>query len=232
MDEFPRRAFFALLGASAGAASLLDDARRSTASGRRDQRDGNDEVAVVTTRAELEAAFQNLSPGDTIRITDENAPYRTTQWLDVNVDGVTVVGPGVRRLIQPAEGAGVGGIRIGNDEPCQEVDVRGIGYRGTPGGQGNSSERLHGIAVRNATNVTIERNYVRRTFPVRHRDGGSGISVTRNCSNVRIFNNEVHEFGDRGVQLGGRNSRSIGSAGASRTSPTGPTGTATTSARR
>jgi hypothetical protein len=92
--------------------------------------------------------------------------------------------------------------------------------------------RSHPKMSRNATNVTIERNYVRRTFPVRHRDGGSGISVTRNCSNVRIFNNEVHEFGDRGVQLGGRNSRSIGSAGASRTSPTGPTGTATTSARR
>jgi parallel beta-helix repeat protein len=160
-------------------------------------------VTVVTTRKELESAFENLSRGDTIRITDENAPYRTTQWLDVDVDGVTVVGPGVRRLIKPADNAAVGGIRIGHNEACREVDVRGVGFRGTPGGKGEAV-RLHGIVVRNATNVTLERNYVRRTLPVQHGDGGSGISVGRKSSNVRILNNEIHEFGDRGVQLAGQ----------------------------
>lgn len=133
MGEFPRRTFFALLAASAVTVSRWDRMNESTASGSRAQNDDGN-VTVVTTQKELETAFENLSPGDTIRITDENAPYRTTQWLDVDVNGVTVVGAGARRLIKPAEGAAVGGIRIGHNEPCREVDVRGVGYRGTPGG--------------------------------------------------------------------------------------------------
>ena len=205
MDEFPRRTFFALLAASAGIVTGWERMSDSTASGTGAQTgDSESDVTVVTTRSELESAFENLSPGDTIRITDENAPYRTTQWLDVDVDGVTVVGPGVRRLVVPADDAAVGGIRIGHNEACRGVDVRGVGFRGTPGGRGTEAERLHGIAVRNATNVTIERNYVRRTLPVQHGDGGSGISVGRKSSHVRILNNEIHEFGDRGVQLAGQ----------------------------
>ena len=158
---------------------------------------------VVTTREELETAFAELSPGETVRITDENAPYRTTRWLDVDVDDVTVVGPGVRNLIQPAEGAAVGGIRIGHDSRCRAVDVRGVGFRGTLDKR-NSAERLHAVAVRDAANVTIERNYVRGTYPIAHGNGGSGISVTRDCSDVWIANNRIREFGDRGIQLGGR----------------------------
>lgn len=44
----------------------------------------SDAETVVTTKTGLEAAFDDLSAGDTIRISDENAPYRTTQWLDVD----------------------------------------------------------------------------------------------------------------------------------------------------
>ncbi|QLG62679.1 right-handed parallel beta-helix repeat-containing protein [Halorarum salinum] len=158
---------------------------------------------IVTTREELEDAFADLSPGDTVRISDENAPYRTTEWLDVDVDDVTVVGPGVRTLIRPMSGANVGGFRIGHNERCRGTLIRGVGFRGTPTVPRGSAERLHGIAVRNATDVTLERNEIRETYPRAHGDGGSGISVTRRCSDVRILDNRIHTFGDRGVQLAG-----------------------------
>jgi len=203
MDEFPRRRFCALLAASAGTVSGCNFVSRGTEFDTRNQTDEGD-VTVVTTRKELEAAFENLSKGDTIRITDENAPYRTTQWLDIDVSGVTIVGPGVRNLVEPAESATVGGIRVGHNSSCKEIDIRGVGFRGTPGSGGDDAERLHGIAVRNANNVTVERNYIRRTYPVQHGDGGSAISVSRKCSDVRIANNQIHEFGDRGIQLAGQ----------------------------
>ena len=161
-------------------------------------------VTVVTTRKELESAFNNLSTGDTIRITDENAPYRTTQWLDIDVDGVTVVGPGVQTLIKPARNADVGGFRIGHNSKCVEIDIRGIGFHGNPSGQPEKAERLHGVAIQNAENVTIQRSYIRKTYPVKHGNGGSGISVTPQCSGIRIFNNHVREYGDRGIQLAGK----------------------------
>lgn len=176
--------------------------QHSPAATNRQNDEGN--VTVVTTRKELESAFENLSPGDTVRITDENAPYRTTQWLDIDADGVTVVGPGVQTLIKPAESAGVGGFRIGHNSKCAEINIRDVGYHGNPPGQPKQAERLHGIAVRNATNVTLQRNHVRRTYPVKHGNGGSGISVTHKCSGVRIFNNQIRAYGDRGIQLAGK----------------------------
>ena len=171
---------------------------------RTDNPNGAGNVTVVSTRDELQQAFDTLSPGDTIRISDENAPYRTTQWLDIDTDGVTVIGPGVQTLIKPADGADVGGFRIGHSRRCKGVDVRGIGYHGNPSGQSKGAERLHGISIEDATNVTVQRSNLRRTYPVKHGNGGSGISVTENCSRIRIFNNQIHEYGDRGIQLAGR----------------------------
>ncbi|QLG26661.1 right-handed parallel beta-helix repeat-containing protein [Halorarum halophilum] len=165
--------------------------------------ESNGRGVVVTTRSELEAAFEDLSPGETVYISEENAPYRTTDWLDIDVDDVTVVGPGVRTLIRPAAGANVGGFRIGHNRRCRGTVIRGVGYQGTPVEPRGASDRHHGIAVRDARNVTLERNRIRETYPRGHGDGGCGISVTRECSNVRIVDNRIHAFGDRGVQLGG-----------------------------
>lgn len=203
MDGVSRRAFCTVLAACAGAASGCTAMGQNPSTGTTTDRAGSTDVGtVVTTRKELEAAFDDLSPGDTIRISDENAPYRTTRWLDIDVDGATVVGPGVQTLIKPADGANVGGIRIGHHSRCHEIDIRGIGYHGNPEGQG-SAERLHGIAVQDATNVTISQSLIRQTYPRKHGNGGSGISITRKCSDVRIFDTKIDKFGDRGIQLGG-----------------------------
>ncbi|RBI58420.1 right-handed parallel beta-helix repeat-containing protein [halophilic archaeon] len=217
MDDIPRREFGTLLAASlgitAGCSNLMTSTQptsNATESTPANEPNGAGNITVVTTTEELQAAFDDLSRGDTIRITDENAPYRTTSWLDIDVDGVTVVGPGVQTLVKPDTRANVGGIRIGHHERCREIDVRGVGYHGNRDNQGSSAERLHGISVRNAENVTITRNQIRETHPRKHGNGGSGISVTPRCSDVRIFNNQIHEFGDRGIQLGGKRLMAFG----------------------
>ncbi|RBI58516.1 right-handed parallel beta-helix repeat-containing protein [halophilic archaeon] len=217
MDDFPRREFCTLLAASLGMTAGCNNIMTSTQSTSNatestseNEPNGTGNITIVTTTKELETAFDDLSRGDTIRITDENAPYRITSWLDIDVDGATVIGPGVQTLIKPAKGANVGGIRIGQHKRCQEIDIRGIGYHGNRANQSSGAERLHGISVRNAENVTITRNQIRKTHPRKHGNGGSGISVTPRCSNVRIFNNQIHEFGDRGIQLGGKRLTAFG----------------------
>ena len=157
---------------------------------------------VVSSTTELEAAFDALSPGETVAISAANAPYRTTQWLDVDEDGVTVVGPGVPSLVKPADGANVGGIRVGHHEHCENVAVRGVGFHGNPGGQRRSAKRCHGILVRDAANVTLSGNLVTRTHPYHeHGSGGSGVSIDRESRDVRVVGNRVWDAGDRGIQV-------------------------------
>ena len=209
MEGFSRRAFCGLAAAWTGSVAGCNTMTQGSTTETTESNGGassasNEGETFVTTRKGLESAFEKLSPGDTIRIGGENAPYRTTEWLDIDVDGATVVGPGVRTLVKPATGANVGGIRIGNNERCRGVDIRGFGFHGNPKGQSDGAKRLHGIAVRDAADVTVERSHVRKTHPRKHGDGGSGISVGRNASDVRILNNQIHEFGDRGIQLAGK----------------------------
>ncbi|WP_435175445.1 right-handed parallel beta-helix repeat-containing protein [Halorussus sp. AFM4] len=159
---------------------------------------------VVTTTEQLQRAFRDLSAGENVWISDEGAPYRTTEWLDVDADGVTVDGPSVRRLVMPADGANVGGFRVGHNSHCENVELRGVGYHGNPGGQRATAKRLHGFVVRDAADVLLSGNAVTRTHPYHeHNDGGSGISVERRATDVQVVNNYVYDIGDRGIQLAG-----------------------------
>lgn len=196
MGEPSRRDVMAGLLAAAAGRGAVDGAVGSRQSAVPD--------TVVTTTEQLERAFRNLSPGENVWISDEGAPYRTTEWLDVGVDGVTVDGPGVRRLVMPADGANVGGVRIGHESHCENVEIRGVGYHGNPGGQRASAKRLHGFVVRDATDVLVAGNAVTRTHPYHeHNSGGSGVSVERRAEDVRVLGNYVYDIGDRGIQLAG-----------------------------
>lgn len=158
---------------------------------------------VVTTRRELHETFDTLSSGDTVYIDGENAPYRTIRWLDIDVDGVTVVGPGIKQLIMPADGANVGGFRIGHNTHCENIRIRGVGYHGNPEGQSPAAFRLHGFVVRDVSNVTLQENYVTRTHPYHvHNWGGSGFSIEKEARHVAILRNRIHDIGDRGIQMG------------------------------
>ncbi|GAA0245442.1 hypothetical protein GCM10009000_071560 [Halobacterium noricense] len=160
--------------------------------------------AVVSSASALESTFADLSAGETVVITGENDPYRTTRWLDIDVDGVTVIGPDVPALIKPENGANVGGFRIGHNDHCENVTIRGVGFDGNPENQNRSAKRCHGIVVQDAENVTLSGNYLTRTHPYHeHNTGGSGISVEGEAKNVRILGNRIHDIGDRGIQVGG-----------------------------
>lgn len=165
--------------------------------------DGGAADRVVDSTPALRTAFERLSSGDTIHISAAGAPYRTSDWLDVDVDDVAVVGPGIPGLVQPAHGADTGGIRIGHHGHCENVLVRGFGFGGNRAAQRARAPRCHGIAVRDADGVTLAGNDIRRTHPRRHGDGGSGISVAPGCDAVRVVGNRVRDAGDRGIQVAG-----------------------------
>lgn len=78
MDEFPCRTFCALLAASAGAvsgaATRVGVSRQENAIGKRDRTDDG-EGTVVTTRTELEAAFDDLSPRNEKHLLKKSFPY-------------------------------------------------------------------------------------------------------------------------------------------------------------
>ena len=199
MTEFSRREFVA--GSFGGLIPIATGTERGTNESLLSE---SGATTRVSTRRGLERAFENLSPGDTVFISPEGAPYRTTEWLDVDVNGVTVQGPGIKNLIRPADGANAGGIRIGHNSACEGVEVRGVGYHGNPAGQDDDALRLHGIVVREARDVTLANNYVTRTHPYHvHGRGGSGISVEPGAAGVRVQNNRIYDVGDRGIQLAG-----------------------------
>lgn len=199
MSDVPRRRL--LEAAAAASATVLAGCSEMSLAENRRAAD-----TVVSTTADLEAVFSTLNSGETVFIDGTNAPYRIGGWLDIDVDGVTVIGPGIRELIKPAAGANAGGIRIGHHSHCEEIDIRGIGFHGYPSGQSGRAKRCHGIIVRDAANITIERNTITRTHPYHeHNSGGSGISAQRQAKDVRILNNHIYDIGDRGVQVGGEN---------------------------
>ena len=145
MPEIPRRR---VLGGTAGLAFAL--AGWGAGDGRANEPNIAD--SVVTSTAELEATFRNLSPGETVLIAGKNAPYRTTGWLDIDVDDVTVVGPGVRTLIKPAADANCGGFRIGHHRRCENITIRGVGFDGNPEEQNIFTKLRHDIIVDDAEN--------------------------------------------------------------------------------
>ena len=166
---------------------------------------------IVTTTPELESTFGNLSAGDTVWIGAPSTPYRTTQWLDIDVDGVTVVAQSTHAgdgqpIIKVADGANVGGVRVGSGSTTTEnVDVVGIGYHGNPLNQDGAVKRLHGVILDNTADCSVRDCFATRTHPYQeHNSGGSGVSVTSRTSDYVVDNCWFDDIGDRGVQTAGR----------------------------
>ena len=158
---------------------------------------------VVTTTEGLRRAFERLGRGDTVYVA--TGVYRIDDWLTIDASDVTVVGESRRRtLIKPADGANVGGIRVGPDGRVENVLIRGIGFHGNAGAMDQSADRLHGFIVENARYVTIRECYATRTSPYHlHDAGGSGITVRRRARDVAVLDNYTRDVGDRSIQVAG-----------------------------
>lgn len=164
---------------------------------------GGGDRTLVTSTEELEFAFNNLSPGDTIIIADDNAPYRTTQYLDIDRDDVTVRGRGRFPLVMPADGSNVGGIRIGKHNRASRVTIDGFSYDGNPDGQ-TASTGGFGIGSWAANSLTIKNCDIRRTWPYhRHNQQNSGISIYEATNGYTIWNNHIEDIGDRAIEAAG-----------------------------
>jgi len=164
---------------------------------------------IVSSTSELESAFNNLSAGETIYIGCPDTPYRTSQWLDIDVDNVSVLAQSRfaengDAIIKPADGADVGGIRIGANSACSGVSVEGVGFDGNQSTMTDTVKRLHGFIVDNATDVRIQDSYATQTHPYHeHNSGGSGVSVRNQASDVTIKRVETDDIGDRSIQIAG-----------------------------
>jgi hypothetical protein len=186
---------------------------------------GNVADHIVGSKSDLQDAFNNLSAGDTIWIGTPATPYRTDSWLDIDISGVTVVfqssfADNGDPIIKPADGADVGGIRIGTNSTVSRIRIRSLGFHGNESTMTNSVKRLHGIIVDDATDVSISNCYFTKTHPYHeHNSGGSGISVRTSASAVSITECFIEDIGDRGTQVA-----AIASPSTTTPSSTGSTG--------
>lgn len=170
---------------------------------------------VVGSVSDLEQAFNNLSNGETVYIGSKNAPYRTTQWLDIDVSNVTIIGPGIKEVIKPADGANVGGIRIGKNTdpstPIENVSIRGVGFNGNEATMDDATKYLHAFVADSVREVTFEQCYATRTHPFHeHNTGGSGITIHNTCNGFSVRNCWFEDIGDRAVQAAGKNGQITG----------------------
>ncbi|ELZ82205.1 hypothetical protein C455_03309 [Haloferax larsenii JCM 13917] len=159
---------------------------------------------IVSTTDGLEAAIEELSRGDTVVLAP--GTYRTSTWLRIDRDDVTIRGAGPRAtLVKPADGANVGGFHVGSRRRVNNVRIRGIGFHGNHSTMDDEVRRCHAFLVDDAESVAIEDCYATKTHPYHEHDaGGSGFCVRESASNVSLVGNRTHDIGDRGIQVAGR----------------------------
>lgn len=173
---------------------------------------------VVSTTAELEAAFNSLTAGESVFVRKPDSAYRPSQWLDIDVDGVDIefehqFAENGSAIVQVADAADVGGIRIGTNATAEinHVRVRNFGFDGNQANQDSAVKRLHGLIVENAADWEVERMFAFETSPWHeHSSGGSGITVRGTAYRGVIRDCWFKSIGDRAVQVGGDDVRVTG----------------------
>ncbi len=166
---------------------------------------------IVGSKSELQSAFNNLSAGDIIWIERPDTPYRTDQWLDIDVSGVTIQAASSHadngeRLIKVADGADVGGIRVGYNSAVSDIEIRGVGFDGNAANQSQEITHKDGVLVADATDVVVDNCDIAHLSPIdRHGVGGDGISVLYDANRVWITNNRIDDAGDRSIEVAGTN---------------------------
>jgi len=168
---------------------------------------------VVSDTTELYDALDNMAAGDLIYM--KRGSYRTNRWLEINTDGITIIGEGNITMdstgvwIKPINDANVGGFQIGNTTTTSSVSIRGVGFHGNAVNQDSAS--LDAFWVDSASYVVIEDCYITNTSPQdEHHTGGSGITVRNIARDIDIINNTFDDIGDRAIQVAGKHINIIG----------------------
>ncbi len=167
---------------------------------------------VVYDGPSLEDAIGKLSDGETIRLFP--GTFRTSQWLDITADDVTIRGAGRQNtIIKPEDGADVGGFRLGElgGTRANRVTIEDLGYHGNTDNQDDTVKRLHGCYIRRAEDVQIRRCYFTRTHPYHeHNSGGSAVIILRESKYVDVIDCHFDDVGDRGVGVSGERVQVLG----------------------
>lgn len=174
---------------------------------------------LITAESDLNSLSADINAGETVAIAQPETPYLLNEWIDIDVDNVTLVAESPfaengERLIKVADGANIGGIRIGLNTPVSNVTVRRIGIDGNPTNQDSTIKRLHAITAVQGTDITVERCWPTRQNPYHeHNSGGSGITFEEGVTNGTIRYNTVVDPGDRCIQFGSQDTTVYGNFG-------------------
>jgi hypothetical protein len=201
---------------SSGVTSVTD--RRPTTRGLINPDGGFDRV--VRTLGDLQAIFSapsaggELAPGDSVLVTDDGAPYRTTQYLDIDVSDVDVHGRGQFPLVRPADGSNVGGFRVGanvpdTEPPASGVTISGVSFDGNPENQTANSGGF-AFGTYRARNVELANCEARKTWPFReHNQTNSGVMIYDGTINYTVRGCEFLKVGDRAITASGAGGRIV-----------------------
>lgn len=171
----------------------------------------NEVDRYIGTDADVNDLSNTISDNEVIVIGRPETPYELTDWLDIDgVSNVTIqtqspYAANGAPIFKTADGADVGGIRLGSSTACENIILSGVGHDGNPENQDSSVFDLDSIQVHNATNTTIEKFHLQRQSPFRvHNDGGSGITVFETAQDTTIRHGFIPNPGDRGMQISGQ----------------------------
>lgn len=162
---------------------------------------------LITSTAGLEGLGSNLSDGEVICVAQPDMPYRTSSWIDVDNSNVTIKfeskwAKNGEPILKIADGANVGGIRVGVSTMVRNVTIQGYGHHGNDLNQDQSVKDLDGIVLKQCSDVEIVDGFFTRTSPYHEHDtGGDAIRVTSNTSDYRIRNIRSDHIGDQTLRL-------------------------------
>jgi len=166
---------------------------------------------LVTSGDDLAATLSNLSDDEVVQLTA--GTHEISSWLDI--DGV--VGPTIRGVenattVKVANGANVGGFRVGSSATVSDLTFKDIQFNGNADNQDQTVTRLHGWIFEDATDCEVINCYGTRTSPHHevlsnpddaHNSGGTVFTCRSQATNIEFIDCETEDPGDRGMQLAG-----------------------------
>jgi len=170
--------------------------------------DGSIDFSDTDASTVIQDTIDALSSGGAIYLKQPASPYLLTDWIDIDTDSIHIIGEARfaedgQPLLKVADGANVGGIRIGYNSHTEYVVVEKIGVHGNTDNQ-TKGYRHHGFLIDDTTHIIIKDCYATRTHPYHvHGTGGSGITVRHTASHILIEGCHLYDVGDRSIQVGG-----------------------------
>lgn len=166
---------------------------------------------TISSASGLESKSGSFSAGERVWVEQPDTPYELSSWIEIDTSNVVLdfasrVAADGNPITTIASGTNVGGVRIGENAASQveDVVVRRHAIDGNTDNQDQSIKYLHGVHVKNARHVHIDRCYQTRTSPYReHGTGGSGVTLAPDTEKCTVTRNIADDVGDRGIQCAG-----------------------------